>query len=201
MDQRCGLCPRRTDLINSAQVYGQPNRGLTVCRARHTMKTMRRDQDMVAGTKVTLALAVDPQARRAGEEQDPFIMVLIIRFICRRGLTGRDDPLDPHTLSHKQLGDDLLRCPSGKSRSNPAGCRWIEPATSAPRAISPAGPSSSEGALAKKMDCRVKPGNDGGEAVAGIEKDGGQSVGDTHAETAMLRDDSGNGGWSAEHTP
>ena len=56
------------DLINSAQVYGQPNRGLTVRRARHTMKTMRRDQDMVAWTKVTLALAVDPQARRAGEE-------------------------------------------------------------------------------------------------------------------------------------
>ena len=41
-------------------------------------------------------------------------MVLIIRFICWRGLTGRDDPLDPHTLSQEQLGDDLLRCPSGK---------------------------------------------------------------------------------------
>ena len=78
------------------------------------MKTMRRDQDMVAWTKVTLAFAVDPQTRRAGEEQDPFIMVLIIRFICWRGLTGRDDPLDPHTLSRKQLGDDLLVCPSGK---------------------------------------------------------------------------------------
>jgi hypothetical protein len=78
------------------------------------MKTMRRDQDMVAWTKVTLALAVDPQTRRAGEEQDPFIVVLIIWFICWRGLTGRDDPLDPHTLSQKQLGDDLLGCPSGK---------------------------------------------------------------------------------------
>jgi hypothetical protein len=32
------------------------------------MKTMRRDQDMVAWTKVTLAFAVDPQTRRAGEE-------------------------------------------------------------------------------------------------------------------------------------
>jgi hypothetical protein len=75
---------------------------------------MRRDQDMVAWTKVTLALAVDPQARRAGEEQDPFIMVLIIGFICWRGLTSRDDPLDSHTLSQKQFGDDLLGCPSGK---------------------------------------------------------------------------------------
>ena len=52
------------------------------------MKTMRRDQDMVAWTKVTLALAVDPQTRRAGEEQDPFIVVLIIWFIRWRGLTG-----------------------------------------------------------------------------------------------------------------
>ena len=56
------------DPINSAQVYGQPNRGLTVRRPRYPMKTMRRDQDMVAWTKVTLAFAVDPQTRRAGEE-------------------------------------------------------------------------------------------------------------------------------------
>ena len=69
---------------------------------------------MVAWTKVTLALAVDPQPRRASEEQDPFIMVLIVWFVCRRGLTGRDDPLDPYTRSQKQLGDDLLVCPSGK---------------------------------------------------------------------------------------
>src|SRR6478735_4499080 len=102
------------DLINSAQVYGQPNRGPTVRRPRHTMKTMRRDQDMVARTKVTLALAVDPQPRRAGEEQDPFIMVLIIWFVRRRGLAGRNDPLYPHALSQQQLGDDLLGCPSGK---------------------------------------------------------------------------------------
>ena len=45
---------------------------------------------MVAWAKVTLAFAVDPQARRAGEEQDPFIMVLIIGFVCWHGLTGRD---------------------------------------------------------------------------------------------------------------
>jgi len=41
-------------------------------------------------------------------------MALIIWFICWPGLTGRDDPLDPHTLSQKQLGDDLLVGPSGK---------------------------------------------------------------------------------------
>jgi hypothetical protein len=41
-------------------------------------------------------------------------MVLIIWFICRRGLTSRDDPLDSHILAQKQLGDDLLVCPSGK---------------------------------------------------------------------------------------
>src|SRR4051812_37275518 len=78
------------------------------------MKTMRRDQDMVAWTKITLTFAVDPQPRRAGEEQDPFIMILIVWFICWRGLTGRDDPLDPHTLAQEELGDDLLVCPSGK---------------------------------------------------------------------------------------
>src|SRR6476620_7847011 len=78
------------------------------------MKTVRRDQDMVAWTKVALALTVDPQTRRAGEEQDPFIMVLIVWFVCRRGLAGGNDPLDPHTLAQEQLGDDLLGCPRGK---------------------------------------------------------------------------------------
>ena len=41
-------------------------------------------------------------------------MVLIIWFVCWRGLTGRDDPLDSYTPSQKQLGADLLGCPSGK---------------------------------------------------------------------------------------
>jgi hypothetical protein len=41
-------------------------------------------------------------------------MILIIGFVCWRGLTSRDDPLDPHALSQKQLSDDLLVCPSGK---------------------------------------------------------------------------------------
>ena len=41
-------------------------------------------------------------------------MILIIWFVCWRGLTSRDDALDPHALSQKQLGDDLLVCPRGK---------------------------------------------------------------------------------------
>ena len=30
-------------------------------------------------------------------------MILIVWFICRRGLTSRDDPLDSYALSQKQL--------------------------------------------------------------------------------------------------
>ena len=41
-------------------------------------------------------------------------MILIVWFICWRGLTSRDDPLDPHALSQKQLGDDLVVGPRGK---------------------------------------------------------------------------------------
>jgi hypothetical protein len=41
-------------------------------------------------------------------------MILIVWFIRRRGLASRDDPLDPHALSQKQLGDDLLVGPRGK---------------------------------------------------------------------------------------
>jgi hypothetical protein len=34
-------------------------------------------------------------------------MILIIWFVCWRGLTSRDDPLDPHAFPQKQFGEDL----------------------------------------------------------------------------------------------
>ena len=77
------------------------------------MQPASRDQDMVTRTKITLSFAFDPQTRRAGEKQDPFIMILIIWFICWRGLPSGDDPLDPYALSHEQLCHDLLVRASG----------------------------------------------------------------------------------------
>src|SRR5262245_21151885 len=72
------------------------------------MATMRGDQDMVTRTKIALAFAFDPKTRGAGEEQDPFVVFLIIRLVRRCRLTGRDDPLDAHALARKQLGEYLL---------------------------------------------------------------------------------------------
>jgi hypothetical protein len=46
--------------INSAEVYGQPDRRLALRRPRHTMEAVSCDQDMVARTKVALAFALDP---------------------------------------------------------------------------------------------------------------------------------------------
>jgi hypothetical protein len=34
-------------------------------------------------------------------------MILTIWFVCWRGLTSRDDPLDPHAFPQKQFGEDL----------------------------------------------------------------------------------------------
>jgi hypothetical protein len=65
------------------------------------------DQDVVARTKITLTFALNAETRRAGEEQDPFVMSLTMWFIHRRGLTSRDDPLDTHVLPRKKLGEDL----------------------------------------------------------------------------------------------
>jgi hypothetical protein len=72
------------------------------------------DQDVVARTKITLTFALNAETRRAGEEQDPFVMSLTMWFIHRRGLTSRDDPLDTHVLSRKKLGEDLPVCASRK---------------------------------------------------------------------------------------
>src|SRR5262245_16925610 len=72
------------------------------------MAAMRGDQDMVTRTKIALAFALDPETRRAGKEQDPFVVLLIIRLVRWCGLAGRDDPLDAHALARQQLGEDLL---------------------------------------------------------------------------------------------
>jgi hypothetical protein len=72
------------------------------------------DQDVVTRTKITLTFALNAETRRAGEEQDPFVMSLTMWFIHRRGLTSRDDPLDTHVLSRKKLGEDLPVCASRK---------------------------------------------------------------------------------------
>jgi hypothetical protein len=69
-------------------------------------------------------------------------MILIIWFVCWPGLTSRDDPLDPHTLSQKQFADIRSKgemrsfvmvitdgCSASASfgivgRSSPAVSRW-----------------------------------------------------------------------------
>jgi len=36
---------------------------------------------MVTRAKIALAFALDPETRRAGKEQDPFVVFLIIRLV------------------------------------------------------------------------------------------------------------------------
>jgi hypothetical protein len=78
------------------------------------MGTMSRDQDIITGTKIALAFSLDPKTGRAGDEQGPLVVFLIVRFVHWRGLTGRDDPLDPHAPSREQLREELLVRLTGK---------------------------------------------------------------------------------------
>jgi hypothetical protein len=41
-------------------------------------------------------------------------MFLIIGLVHRGGLTGRNDPLDPHALSREQIREKLRVCTTGK---------------------------------------------------------------------------------------
>src|SRR5262249_41324107 len=91
-----------------AEVYRQPDRWLVPGRPGHPMGAASWDQDMVAGTKIALAFALDAQTCRAGQQQDPFVMLLTKGFVRRRALAGRDDPLDPQPLARQQLGEGLL---------------------------------------------------------------------------------------------
>ena len=75
---------------------------------------MSGDQDIVTGTKIALAFSLDPKTGRAGDEQRPFVVFLSVGFVRRRGLTGRDDPLDPHAPSREQLREELLVRLTGK---------------------------------------------------------------------------------------
>jgi hypothetical protein len=75
---------------------------------------MSRDQDIITGTKIALALSLDPETGRAGDEQGPLVVFLIVGFVRWRGLAGRDDPLDPHPPSREQLREELLVRLTGK---------------------------------------------------------------------------------------
>ena len=41
-------------------------------------------------------------------------MLLVVGFVRRRALAGRDNPLDPDAFSREQLRDELLVCLKGK---------------------------------------------------------------------------------------
>ena len=99
---------------SSGEVNGEPNGRLAFRRPRYTMGTMSGDQDIVTGTKIALAFSLDPKTGRAGDEQDPLVVFLIVGFVRRRGLAGRDDPLDSHALSPEQLREELLVRLTGK---------------------------------------------------------------------------------------
>ena len=55
-----------------------------------------------------LAFAFDTQARRAGDQQHPFVGILVIPLAFRAFLTGRHDALDAHTRPIDQGREDLL---------------------------------------------------------------------------------------------
>jgi hypothetical protein len=65
------------------------------------------NEDMIARTQSALTFALDPQAGRTSEEQDPFVVILAIGLIDRRELPSRDDALDPHAFSREYFGKDL----------------------------------------------------------------------------------------------
>lgn len=65
------------------------------------MGSVSSDQNMVTRAKIAFILALDAEARRTGEEENPFVMSLTMRFISRCKLTGRNDTLDAQVISRK----------------------------------------------------------------------------------------------------
>jgi len=68
------------------------------------------NQNMITRAKIAFNLALNAQARRTGEKQNPFIMSLTMRFIGRCKLTGRNDTLDAQAISRKYFGENLGVC-------------------------------------------------------------------------------------------
>jgi hypothetical protein len=101
-------------LLVSEKVYRKPDGRFVLCGPRHPMGSLCANQDLIARPKMTLVFSLDAQTGRAGEEQHPFVMGLAVGTVGRRGLTGRDDPLDPHIFSCDELGDGLAVATSRK---------------------------------------------------------------------------------------
>jgi hypothetical protein len=68
------------------------------------------DKNMVARTKIALALALNAETRRTGEEEDPLVMSLAMGSVRRCKLTSRDDTLDAQIVSREYFGENLDVC-------------------------------------------------------------------------------------------
>jgi hypothetical protein len=80
---------------------------------------MRREKHPVAGAKLArLRFTRDEEARGAGDEQHKLVVLLVIPLFFRRGLSGRNDPLDakPGTPAER-LGEFRGKRPRREDRA------------------------------------------------------------------------------------
>ncbi len=69
---------------SGVDVNSEPNGRFFLRGPRYTMQMIGRDKEMITRSKNVFRLALDPQACRPPEQQNPFVMVLIIRGFRRR---------------------------------------------------------------------------------------------------------------------
>ena len=84
---------------------------------------MRREKHPVAGAKLArLRFTRDEEARGAGDEQHKLVVLLVVPLFFRRGLSGRNDPLDakPGTPAER-LGEFRGKRPGGKTAPKVSG--------------------------------------------------------------------------------
>src|SRR5438270_11707351 len=75
--------------------HGEPNRWLVRIGPIDPMAAMRRDLDPIAGAKMPwLGLIREAQSRRAGQQHDPFRLILVVPETGRARLAERDNALD-----------------------------------------------------------------------------------------------------------
>ena len=84
---------------------------------------MRREKQPIAGMKLArLLFARDEETRGAGDEQHKLVVFLIVPLAFRRGLSGRDDPLDAKSFALAQcLGKLRGKRPGGKAAPKVSG--------------------------------------------------------------------------------
>ncbi len=90
-------------------MYRQPNGRFVWCGPLYAMSPAGRDDDKITRLhREKFGVVFEPQLRFSLQQQHPFVLMLIVPEVVGRGVSMRNDPLDPQRLILEESLDNFV---------------------------------------------------------------------------------------------